>query len=344
MHFMLKEILDQPDVVSRILETQQDKAAEIVRLAKSAEIKNIVLAARGTSDHAGIFGQYLFQVQNRIPAYLATPSVVTLYQSQPEFHNTLVIGISQSGKAQDILEYMSAAKQQGCPVVALTNDVQSSFAEMSDVCISLEAGEEKSVAATKTYLASLTALALISAHLSGEERNVADLEEAPELIGEALKSSACVEEIADQTSRIEECFVVGRGLNYTTALETALKVMETSYIRARAYSSADLMHGPVAAAQAVPCILYVPSDAAYSTVMEVVTRLRDSHTPLTVISSQPQALLEATYAVPMPRPGNPYLEPLVQIVAGQRYAYHLSVAKGLNPDKPRGLSKVTVTV
>lgn len=344
MHNMLKEILEQPNVVQNIIEREMAQAAEVARLAEKNRIQQIVLAARGTSDNAAVYGQYLFQIQNHLAAFLATPSVITLYNSRTPLPNTMVIGISQSGRAQDVMEYMAAAKEQGSPVVAITNNPSSPFGNDADIVLPLGAGEEKSVAATKTYTASLAALALISVAMSHRPEFLDAIKEAPALIDRAIKLTNQLEQLAEESKDVQECFVIGRGFNYTTALETALKVMETSYLRARAYSSADLMHGPVAAAQAVPCIIYAPHDSAHSAVLEVGERLHDFGTRLLVVSSDNDALELANGPIPIPSAKHEFLNPLAQIVAGQRFAYHLAVAKGLNPDSPRGLSKVTVTV
>ncbi len=344
MHHMLREILEQPEVVQRLVERDREPALEVAKLAKSAGIQQIVFAARGTSSHAAVYGQYLFQIENHLAAFLATPSVVTLYNSRIPLRNTMVIGISQSGGAKDVFEYMAAAKELGSPIVAITNNPDSEFGRLADVVMPMDAGQEKSVAATKTYTASLTSIAFISAALMDRPDHLEALNTAPELIARAISATDCIAATAEETKDVEECFVIGRGFNYTTALETALKVMETSYVRARAYSSADLMHGPVAAARAVPCIIFAPHDAAHAAVLEVAERLRDFGTRLMVVSGASDALAMATYPVAIPRADHQFLDPLAQVVAGQRYAYHLSVAKGLNPDSPRGLSKVTVTI
>lgn len=343
MHHMLREILEQPEVVQRLVEREREPALEVARLAESARVHQIVLAARGTSDHAAVYGQYLFQIENHLAAFLATPSIVTLYNSRIPLQHTMVIGISQSGGAKDVLEYMCAAKEQGSPIVAITNNPASDFGRAADVVMPLDAGAEKSVAATKTYTASLASMALISAAMLERPDHLDALNEAPGLISQAIQATGRLAEMAEESRDVEECFVIGRGLNYTTALESALKVMETSYVRARAYSSADLMHGPVAAARAVPCIIYAPHDAAHQAVVEVAERLRDFGTRLLVVSSDRDALSMATDPIPMPLARHEFLNPLAQIVAGQKFAYHLSVAKGLDPDNPRGLSKVTVT-
>lgn len=343
MHYMLREILEQPEVLQNLLDRQFGNAREVAKLVERAGVQQVVLAARGTSDHAAVYGQYLFQTENEIPAFLATPSVVTLYDRRLPLRNTLVIGISQSGEASDVIEYMRVAREHWNPVVGITNNPQGPFKDCSDVLISLETGPEKSVAATKTYTASLMALAMISSCLPESRNPEEGLQDAPELVSRALAATDCLKAAAEETSEVDEAFVIGRGLNYTVALETALKIMETSYARARAYSSADLMHGPVAAVRDVPCIVYSPHDAAQGAVMEVAERLRDIGSRLMVISSDKEALDLATDPVPMPVCKWRHLDPIGKIIAGQKFAYHLSVAKGLDPDRPRGLSKVTVT-
>lgn len=344
MHNMLKEILEQPEVISRFLVRENEKAREIAKLASSHRVNQIVLAARGTSDHAAVYGQYLFQIVNHMAAFLATPSIVTLYNSRVPLENTLVIGISQSGHARDVMEYMAASREQGSPVVAITNTPDSPMARESEITVLLEAGTEKSVAATKTYTASLAALALISAHMSERPQAVNAIAEAPNLIREALMAAEKLRSAAQEMASVQDCFVVGRGLSYTTALETSLKIMETSFVRSRAYSSADLMHGPVAAEQTVPCIVYAPRDAANAAVIEVAERLRDFGTRLMVVSSDDEALELAHDPLRIPYATESWVDPMVQIVAGQVFAYHLAVAKGLDPDTPRGLSKVTITI
>lgn len=343
MHHMFQEILQQPAVVANLLERQQKAAREVARLVEARQITQVVLAARGTSDNAAVYGQYLFQIQNHLAAFLATPSVVTLYNSRPRLRSTMVIGISQSGRAQDVMEYMAAAREQGSPVVAITNNPQSGFGEHADIVVDLDAGQEHSVAATKTYTASLAALALISSCLCQCPDALRALFTVPELIARAVQETFGLAQVAAEAADESECFVIGRGLNYSTALETALKIMETSYARARAYSSADLLHGPVAAVQSVPCIVYAPRDAAQQAVLETAERLRELGTRMMVISSDPQALALADHPVHIPAGEMEFLDPLAQIVAGQRFAYHLAVARGLDPDHPRGLTKVTVT-
>lgn len=344
MHDMLREILEQPQVVARLLEKGREQAREVARLAKAQNVQQVVFAARGTSDHAAIYGQYLFQIENATGAFLAAPSVVTLYSSPVRLPNTMVIGISQSGRAQDVMEYMAAAKAGGSPVVAITNEPDSEIGHLADVTIPLGAGIEKSVAATKTYTATLAALAMIAACMGKRSEAMDALSEAPDLMERTLKATSSLERVAALSPIKNECFVVGRGLNYSTALETALKIMETSYVRARGYSAADFLHGPVAAAQAVPCVIYAPHDEARDSVLEVARSLYSKGTHLMVISSDREALSLSTDAVEVPKGRTRAVNPLAQILVGQRLAYYLSVAKGLDPDAPRGLTKVTVTV
>ncbi|MCC6485771.1 MAG: SIS domain-containing protein [Armatimonadetes bacterium] len=344
MHDMLREILEQPQVVARLVENGRSLAREVARLAESHDVQQVVFAARGTSDHAAVYGQYLFQVECGIAAFLAAPSVVTVYRKPLHLPKTMVIGISQSGCAQDVMEYMSAAREQGSPVVAITNDPASELSRLADISIPLGAGVEKSVAATKTYTATLAALALIAAYMGNRTEALDDLAEAPDLMDRTIKMSAGLQRIAATSPIRSECFVVGRGLNYATALETALKIMETSYVLARGYSAADFLHGPVAAAQAVPGIIYVPHDEARDSVLEVARSLYSKGTHLTVVSSDREALGLSADAVEVPKGRSRWVDPLAQILVGQRLAYQISVARGLDPDTPRGLSKVTVTV
>ena len=245
---LLSEIREQPAVAAALL----DRAPAIARVGaalREREIEHVVIAARGSSDHAAIYAQYLFGVRLGLPVGLATPSIVSLYGAAPRFGRALVIGISQSGASPDIVGVVAAARDQGVPTIALTNEPGSALAATADHLVDLGAGPELAVAATKTYTAELLALAILAAALgSGEDPRVADpgLGQVPAVLERAFGAEDDARAVAAGLAAHEACIVVGRGFEYATARELALKLKELAQVVADPYSAADFRHGPLA--------------------------------------------------------------------------------------------------
>ena len=346
------EILEQPAVVARLIADPDGAIARVGRAIRVDEIDSVVIAARGTSDHAAIYAQYLFGVDHRLPVALAAPSILSLYGVEPRFRRALVIGISQSGASPDVTGVLAAARRQGAPTIAITNDPSSALARAAELVIDLHAGAERAVAATKTYTAELVAVALLSGALhDGPDRDESPdvappsgLAMLPDALADALREEPAAAAAAADFAAIRTCTVLGRGFELATAREWALKLKELAYVLADPYSSADFQHGPIALVEPdSPVFVVAPSGAASAELRQLAERLATYGADLLIVSDDPQlrALGRAAMAIPAGLP--PSLSPIVSIVPAQLFALHLALAKGLDPEQPRHLTKVTAT-
>jgi glucosamine--fructose-6-phosphate aminotransferase (isomerizing) len=344
MSFLQDEIHQQPHVLATLLDAEADRARHIVADLHSRKIEYVIIAARGTSDNAARYGQYLFGAHNRLPVGLATPSLFSVYREPPQLEGALVIGISQSGQSPDIVAVLAEGRHQGTPTLAITNDPSSPLAAQADYILPLHAGEERAVAATKTYTAQLGALALLSCAL-GDHRGRRDaLWRAPQALQEVLDAETQIARAVDRYRYMETCVVLGRGYNYATAYEIALKLKELNYLIAEAYSSADFMHGPIAVVgSGFPALVIAPSGKMFHTMRRFSLELKSRGAELLVISDQQALLDEAVTPLPLPTGVPEWLSPLVSIVPGQLFALHLTLTRGNDPDHPQGLHKVTLT-
>jgi len=339
------EIFEQPLVLARLLENQMAGVREVALALQEREIGYIFLAARGTSDNAGLYAKYLWGAFNRLPIALATPSLFSMYGRPPALRNALVVGISQSGQSPDIVSVVAEGAQQGAPTLAITNDPDSPLARAAEFVIDVGAGPEEAVAATKTYTAQLLAIAMLSAALSEESDRVAALQRVPALVQQALALDSTIEQVAERYRYMEQCVVLGRGYNYATAFEWSLKLKELAYVVAEPYSSADFQHGPVAiVSHGFPVFAVVPGGAVFDDMLALLSRLVDENqAELLVISDEEGALSLAHTPLRLPADLPEWLSPLVSIVMAQLFCYHLTRAKGYDTEAPRGLSKVTLT-
>jgi glucosamine--fructose-6-phosphate aminotransferase (isomerizing) len=338
------EIFEQPTVLKHLLERQMGHVQEIARALKEKDIRYVFLAARGTSDNAGLYAKYLWGAFNRLPVALATPSLFSIYGRPPTLENALVLGISQSGQSPDIVGVAAEGRRQGVPTLAITNEPDSPLAETAEFVIDICAGEEKAVAATKTYTAQLLAVAMLSAALAEDDERLAALQRAPEIVQQALGLCATVERATERYRYMESCVVIGRGYNYATAFEIALKIKELTYVLADPYSSADFQHGPVAIVErGFPVIAIAPEGEIAGELLDFLRRLREREAELVVISPLDDGLALAQTPLPLPVGVPEWLSPLAAIVPGQLFALGLTLAKGFDPEHPRGLRKVTLT-
>ena len=342
------EILEQPAAARRQLASSSAAIDAIARRLRDEPVDSVVIAARGTSDHAAIYGQYLLGAMNRLPVALATPSILSLYGVEPRFGRTLVIGISQSGGSPDVIGIVAAGRRQGVPTLAITNDPSSPLAEAAEHVVDLAAGPERAVAATKTYTTSLLALARLSIALaepSDETAATAELAAVPDAIEAALAVEPEVAAIARELAGADRCVVLGRGYEYATAREWALKLKELAQVFADPYSAADFMHGPIALIQAgVPVLAIVPDGPTAAGLTDVLGRLGELDADSIVLSDAAPLRALGRRSIALPRGIPEWLRPIVSIVPAQLYAYHLTVARGLDPEAPRHLRKVTRTV
>jgi len=342
--YLKKEILEQPQVLRRMVESERASIEKMAGVIRSRAPHFIMLVARGTSDNAARYGKYLFGKANGLPVALATPSLFTIYESPPRLGEALVIGISQSGESPDIVTVVEEGRRQGALTLAITNNPQSPIAEAAEHVLGLSAGEERSVAATKTYTASLLALAMLSAALGEDSGRFEAIEAAPHLVSEVTASASNFIQASERYRYMKECVVIGRGYNYATAFEIALKLKELTYVLADPYSSADFKHGPMALVEhGFPVIAVVPEGRMAAELLSFLRELHERDAELVVISSLEEALALARTPLPIPADIPEWLSPLVAVVPGQIFALALTMAKGFDVDQPRGLHKVTRT-
>jgi glucosamine--fructose-6-phosphate aminotransferase (isomerizing) len=304
----------------------------------------INIAARGTSDNAARYAQYLFGAYNGLSVGLAAPSLFTLYAAAPRLSRALTIGISQSGRSPDIVAVVAEAKKQGGVTLAITNDPASPLAKAADHTIPLTVGEEKSVAATKTYTNQLMALAMLSAALADDKTRRQELDDVSTAVADALKKCGPFVEGARAFGTATRFLVLARGFNYATAHEIALKMKEMSYVVAEPYSVADLLHGPVAMLEeGFPVLVVAPSGKGLADVPKLLDLLDERKARVITLSDREEILKRGEVAIPLPTDVPEWLSPIVAVVPGQVWARSLALAKGHDPDKPRGLAKVTLT-
>lgn len=341
---MAADIAEQPAVYTRILDEQASAIADIAAQIAANPPRHVVFTARGTSDHAALYGAYLTEIRLNLPAALASPSAVTIYGARPDLSDALVIGVSQSGGSQDLVEVLSAARDSGAMTLAITNNPSSPLADAARHHIDVAAGHERAVAATKTYTAELLALALLLEGVRGggavPSEELLALDALPALAQRLIEDQAAVE-IARRYRFAGRVVTTGRGYAYPTARETALKLMETSYLPALSFSGADLLHGPLAMADPdVPVLAFVGDGPAGASMRDVMIRLGERRADVVAIGPSDvtgQSLRLATPAV------DERYTPLLDIIPMQRMALALALARGEDPDAPRGLKKVTVT-
>lgn len=339
-----QEIHAQPSVIRNLIEMEYENCQRIVADLRG-RFKYVVIAARGTSDNAARYAQYLFGAHNRLQVALATPSLFTLYNRPPDLSEALIVGISQSGQSPDIVSVLAEGRHQGRPTLSITNDVTSPLAQASDYVIPLHAAPERAVAATKSYTASLAALALLSVITEGNEDHLRELRTIPEMIERTFISLQDRIRHVERYRYIEQTAVLGRGYNYSTAFEVALKIKELTTIVAEPYSSADFRHGPIATAtRGFPVVLIAPRGAISEDMLDLIQRLKQRHAELLIISDEQSILADAHLPLPIPEGLPEWLTPLVAVVPGQLFAYQLTLEKGMNPDQPEGLTKVTETL
>ena len=270
------EILEQPAAAARFLAAQAEPVEQIASSLRDRPPRHVVIAARGTSDHAAIYAQYVLGVRHRLSVGLGIPSIVSLYGVAPDLTDALVIGISQSGASPDIVGVVAAARAQGAPTIAITNDPASPLAAAAGQVIALEAGPERAIAATKTYTAELLAIALLSAALADDPVDRAAVAGIPDALAAALDLEPDIERIAADQAAATRALVLARGYEYATAREWALKLKELAHVFADPYSSADFQHGPVALVEpGVPVVAVTRAGAPTSDLTALLTRLRD---------------------------------------------------------------------
>jgi len=341
---LIDEIREQPEVAARLLTEARPEVAALCEAVRVADPSHVIIAARGTSDHAAIYAQYALGVMARVYVGLATPSVHSLYGRAPDYSRALVIGISQSGASPDVVGVIRAAREQGALTLALTNTAGSDMAMAAQHHIALRAGPERAVAATKTYTATLLVLAMIAAELSETDAS-ADLGALPDALSQVLELDDEAARIAADMSQLDRCVILGRGYHYATAREWSLKLKELSYTLADPYSTADFIHGPLALIEAgFPTFCVAPTGATEADMEAVVERLGgELKARLLIVSDSAELRDRGTWSLALPADVPEWLMPIVSIVPGQLHARHVTMAKGGDPEQPRSIRKVTRT-
>jgi len=342
LSLMLSEIAEQPAALSRTISEERNKIAKLGQTLKERQINFIVLVARGSSDNAALFGRYLLEITTGIPVSLSAPSVHTIYNAKLKLDHALVVGVSQSGEGEDINLVLENARQCGAYTVGITNEPNSSMTNLVHETLLMHGGRERSVAATKTFTGQMLLFYMLAAELAESSPSY---ERIPDFVSAALEQQPAILELVQRYVFMENCVVVGRGLAYANAYELALKLMETCYVVAERFSSADFLHGPLAMVERhFPVILFAPPGKMLPGVKNLIERLRELHADTLSITSDIDVAGLCTRSIIMPREIDEFLAPIPYIVPGQLFAALLAEAKGLDPDSPRSLSKVTRTL
>jgi glucosamine--fructose-6-phosphate aminotransferase (isomerizing) len=348
---MRQEILEQPEVCARLLEREGPGLTRLLSRLRKKKPSGIVLAARGSSDHAAVYARYLLEQLTGIPTHLAAPSLISIYKARPNFKNYLVIGVSQSGQGPDINAVVKEATRQGAMTLGVTNDPKSGLARASRHVLHLGAEKELAVAATKTFTAELMGLALLGSLWSGDKLRLRRLWEIPQLMRDVLQQTEMgAAQTAKQLKNLQSCVVLGRGYQLGVAHEMSLKMKECAGVPALSYSLSDFAHGPVSLARKGFPVFLVSAPGKLENEAHEATRdflkrgasvyrvgLRDRDFSKLKSSARLSLLMCAD------APTDETLSPLLSILPGQWFAYYLALAKGLNPARPLGLKKVTKT-
>jgi glucosamine--fructose-6-phosphate aminotransferase (isomerizing) len=343
---MLDEVRQQPEVLSRILTADLRALTKFKALLDRKKPRLVVFAARGTSDNAAQFGRYLIEITTGIPVSLAAPSVHTVYEARVNYKDAVVVGLSQSGESTDVNVVLEQAGKCGAITVAITNEPRSSISKIADYVFPIRAGSEKSVAATKTYTGQQMVLYLLAWALGAKIR-IEDLEKIPEFAATALTLESEIAGMAERYRFMHHAVVVGRGLNYSNAFEFALKLMETSYVIAERFSSADFLHGPIAMVEPnFPAFLFTPSGPTWKSMEEMLIKLKGLKAETVVITDRrnPDAAALASRVISIPARIPEILSPIPYIIPAQLFAAALATEKNLDPDRPRALAKITRTL
>ena len=343
---MLDEIRQQPETLARTLRSALRPVERLKRLFEARRPRLVVLAARGTSDNAALFGRYLLEITTGIPVSLAAPSITTLYNARIDYRDALVVAISQSGESTDTNLVLERARAAGALTLGITNESGGTLARIAEHVLFVRARRERAVAATKTYTGQMLMMYLLAYALGGRIR-IADLERIPDAVEQTLALEDEIDALSSRYRFMRHAVVVGRGLNYSNAFEFALKMMETCYVVAERFSSADFLHGPIALVEpAFPVFAFAPPGKTWPSIGETLSKLQGLHAEIVAItdSGNSEVAARATRIIRVPRRLKEALTPIPYIVPAQMFAACLADQKGFDPDQPRTISKVTLTL
>lgn len=340
-----KEIREQPAALTNVIEANLPMIREIVAKAKASGVHGIYFAARGTSDHACVYAQYLFGIFAGVPCTLGTPSVFTKYGAHINLSGMLVVGVSQSGKAEDVLAVLESAKKDGAITAAVTNNTESPMAKCADYHLCCACGFEASIAATKTFTTQMTILGLMAAVWA---ENEALIEEFKGLSGKAQELlDTKYDEImafADENQNIPGAILLGRGISYCIALEGALKMLETNKLKMKGYPTSDFHHGPIAQVKAGDLVFIIsPKGETSDDTAEIVKKLLDVDAKVVVVTDDASEAPEGTHAVILPHTGSEFTFPHMAVMYFQLVACCMTIVRGIDPDKAGVINKITIT-
>lgn len=343
--YLYKEIHQQPDAIVRLIDESSQAVYQLCDAVQQRGIQQMVIVARGSSDNAGRYAKYLFGAKNQFVVSLATPSLFTIYRKPPNLENSLVIGISQSGQSPDIIQVLEEARRQNALTAAICNDHNSTLAQTARHVLDIHAGVEHSIAATKSYTGQLAMIALLSVALSGDGEALDSMYLLPEAMKAALETDSSAQMTAEKLNQVQHSAVIGRGYNYATAFEIALKLKELTYTIAEPYSSADFMHGPLALVEpGFPLIIIAPSGQLKQEFIAFLNSTVDLGARIVTISDQTDILDKVEHPIQIPVSVPEWLSPLVTVIPGQLLSMHLAHIRGIDLDNPRAIRKVTKTI
>lgn len=341
---MRTEIIQQPDAITATLAAGTDRIRALADQLRRHDICNVLLVARGTSDNAAMYGRYAFSVITHKITTMMPPSLLTVYDVPFEFANTFVLGISQSGESVSVLEFLEMARKRGALTCGLTNTMNSPIRDVADHVLVTYAREETSIPATKTYTTALAVLHQLATLWAGDLNRARQIYDVHKWMQAVLGQEAAVRQHAERYRYMNNCSVMGRGLSFASALETALKLAQCAQVVPSPYSGADFLHGPVAGiAPGFPCFVFAPNGKAMQSMAELLTTLQDRDAETFVVSNNPRLLHDATIGIHIPDMPEE-LAPMVEVLVGQLLSLHLALHKGIDPDAPPGVSKVTLTL
>lgn len=336
-----EEIHEQPAVLESLVHTASPAAADAAALLTRDDVTHVMIAARGTSDNAARYAKYVWGAVGGLPVALAAPSLYGGYASPPDLRGAAIVGISQSGQSPDLVAVLEEGQRQQRPTITISNDPASPLADLADVVFPLRAGNERSIAATKTYTATLFAVAAIASEMRPELLTGAELARTPLAVSGVLEVEPLIREAAEELGPIRNCVVLGRGYNFATAFEWALKLQEMAYVLAHPFSVADFAHGPFAVVERdFPVLAVAMQGPMFETTRSMLERIRDDRsTRLVAITDNVELPFQH---VAIPRIAE-VLSPIPAIVAAQLFTTAVAENRGIDPQQPRGLSKVTKT-
>ncbi|MDF2940041.1 MAG: iron dicitrate transport regulator FecR [Gammaproteobacteria bacterium] len=341
---METEAREAPSAILKQLQSNSEVCKALCQRLQNVDVPFVFTIARGSSDHAAAFAKYVFETQLHLATGFAAPSVTTIYKSRLKLKNALVIGISQSGQSPDICEVMQMARQQGAITLALVNEVNSPLADAAEFVLPLLAGKEKAVAATKSFIATLCAIVHFVSIYKQDQSLLNALSGLPECLEQALATDWS--EAVNILQKADNCLTVARGYSLPIAQEAALKFKETCGMHAEAFSGAEIMHGPLALVKPnYPILLFAQQDSSLQGQLELIEKLNDLGGQ--TLLALPEGIKKPSncgHVLTFPSSHHPILEPIIAISALYPVVANLAKVRGLDPDNPKNLQKVTKTL